>query len=76
MIGSYITLLNSLKFRNSNKIMMEAPVALVNPFNAVLALYLIGYQISICTDWSWIPMNKQDYQLPYQDKWSEISNSS
>ena len=41
-----------------------------NSFNAMLALYVIGYQITICVDWSWIPMNKEDYQLPYQDKWS------
>ena len=39
-------------------------------FNAMLALYVIGYQLTICVDWSWIPMNKEDYQLPSQDKWS------
>ena len=50
--------------------MMDAPVQQVNLFNAMLALYVIGYQLTICVDWSWIPMNKEDYQLPYQDKWS------
>ena len=49
---------------------MDAPVQHVNLFNAMLALYVIGYQTTICVDWSWIPMNKEDYQLPYQDKWS------
>ena len=39
-------------------------------FYAMLAFYLIAYQISICLDWSWIPMNKEDKQLPYQDNWS------
>ena len=49
---------------------MDTPITHVNLFNAMLALYVIGYQTSICSDWSWIPMNKEDYQLPYQDKWS------
>ena len=49
---------------------MDTPITHINLFNALLALYVIGYQISICSDWSWIPMNKEDYQLPYQDKWS------
>ena len=52
---------------------MDTPITHINFFNALLALYVIGYQISICLDWSWIPMNKEDYQLPYQDKWSRIS---
>ena len=52
---------------------MDAPITHINLFNALLALYVIGFQISICADWSWIPMNKEDYQLPYQDKWSKIS---
>tara|TARA_B100000965_G_scaffold294242_1_gene252210 strand:- start:418 stop:576 length:159 start_codon:yes stop_codon:yes gene_type:complete len=51
---------------------VDTPITHVNLFNAMLALYVIGYQISICLDWSWIPMNKEDYQLPYQDKWSRI----
>ena len=51
-------------------IKMDAPVQHINFFNAILALYVIGYQLTICVDWSWIPMNKEDYQLPYQDKWS------
>ena len=52
---------------------MDAPITHVNLFNLILALYVIGYQIAICLDWSWIPMNKEDYQLPYQDKWSKFS---
>ena len=48
---------------------MDTPITHINLFNVMLALYVIGYQISICSDWSWIPMNKEDYQLPYQDKW-------
>ena len=52
---------------------MDTPITHINLFNAMLALYVIGYQISICSDWSWIPMNKEDYQLPYQDKWSRTS---
>ncbi len=55
---------------NISKRKMDAPVEHINLFNSILALYLIGYQIKICTDWSWIPMSKEDYQLPYQDKWS------
>jgi len=51
-------------------LIMDAPLQHINLFNAMLALYLIGYQLTICFDWSWIPMNKEDYQLPYQDKWS------
>ena len=49
---------------------MDAPIQNINLFNAMLAFYVIGYQVTICVDWSWIPMNKEDYQLPYQDKWS------
>ena len=41
---------------------MDTPITHINLFNAMLALYVIGYQISICSDWSWIPMNKEDYQ--------------
>ena len=52
---------------------MDTPITHINLFNAMLALYVIGYQISICSDWSWIPMNKEDYQLPYQDKWSRTT---
>ena len=51
-------------------IKMDAPFQQINLFNAMLAFYVIGYQLTICFDWSWIPMNKEDYQLPYQDKWS------
>ncbi|WP_269612620.1 hypothetical protein [Prochlorococcus marinus] len=54
-------------------LIMDTPITHINLFNAMLALYVIGYQLSICIDWSWIPMNKEDYQLPYQDKWSRIS---
>ena len=50
--------------------MMDAPVQQLNLFNVMIALYVIGYQLTICVDWSLIPMNKEDYQLPYQDKWS------
>ena len=52
---------------------MDTPITHINFFNAILALYVIGYQLSICLDWNWIPMNKEDYQLPYQDKWNRIS---
>ena len=48
---------------------MDEPVQNINLFNAMIASYVIGYQITICIDWSWIPMSKKDYQLPYQDKW-------
>ena len=51
-------------------LILDTPITHINLFNAVLALYVIGYQLTICLDWSWIPMNKEDYQLPYQDKWS------
>jgi len=54
-------------------LIMDTPITHINLFNAMLALYVIGYQLSICIDWSWIPMNKEDYQLPYQDKWSRIN---
>ena len=37
---------------------MDIPIAHINIINAIFAVYLIGYQISICSDWSWIPMNK------------------
>ena len=49
---------------------MHAPALQINLFNAMVALYVIGYQVTICSDWSWIPMNEEDYNLPYQDKWS------
>ncbi len=51
---------------------MDAPIMHINLFNMILALYVIGYQITICIDWSWIPMSKEDYELPYKDK---ISNA-
>ena len=54
-------------------ISMDAPITHINLLNALLALYVIGYQIAVCSDWSWIPMNKEDYQLPYQDNWSKIN---
>ena len=60
-------------YESNSKKKMDTPIAHINLFNAILALYVIGYQLSICLDWSWIPMNKEDYQLPYQDKWSRIS---
>ncbi len=49
---------------------MDVPLMHVNLFNAMVALYLIGYQITICSDWSWIPLNEEDYKLPYQKKWN------
>ena len=52
---------------------MDTPITHINLFNAVLALYVICYQIYICTDWRWIPMNKEDYKFPYKDKWTKIS---
>ncbi len=52
---------------------MVSPLAHINFINAIIALYLIGYQISICSDWSWISINEEDYQLPYQDKWCKLS---
>ena len=52
---------------------MDLPFNHINLGNAIIALYLIGYQITVCTDWSWIPMNEEDYKLPYQDKWSRIN---
>ena len=52
---------------------MDIPINQINFLNAILAIYLIGYQISICSDWSWSPMNNEDYKLPYQDKWSRIN---
>ena len=51
-------------------IKMDAPFQQVNLFNTIIALYIIGQQLTICVDWSWIPINEEDYQLPYQDKWS------
>ena len=54
--------------------MYPSPASNVNLINAVLALYVIGYQLSICLDWSWIPLSKEDHHLPYQDKWSKIDN--
>ncbi len=44
---------------------MVTPISNINFLNAILGLYIIGYQLSICLEWSWIPMNKEDYQLPY-----------
>ena len=52
---------------------MDIPINHLNVFNAILALYVICYQITICSDWSWIPMNTEDYQIPYKDKWRRIS---
>ena len=46
---------------------MDVPISDLNIVNAILAVYLIGYQISICCDWSCIPINKEDYQLFSQD---------
>ena len=62
-----------VKITKINKKKMDTPITHINLLNALLALYVIGYQISICVDWSWIPMNKEDYQLPYQDKWTKVS---
>ncbi len=45
----------------------------INVINSIIALYVIGYQITICSDWSWIPMAEADYKLPYQDKWNNLS---
>ena len=52
---------------------MDIPIVHINIVNAILAVYIIGYQISICSDWSWIPINKEDYLFPYQDKWSNFN---
>ena len=52
---------------------MDSPITHFNIFNAILGIYVIGYELSICLDWSWMPMNKEDYQLPYQDKWSRVN---
>ena len=49
---------------------MDSPVRHINLLNTMFALNLIGYQITICLDWSWIPMNEKDLQLSYQEKWS------
>ena len=49
---------------------MDVTFTHLNFFYAILALYVFSYQISISSDWSWIPMNKEDYKLPYEDKWS------
>ena len=46
---------------------MDTPITHINLFNFILAVYVICYQLSICLDWSWIPMNKEDYKLPFQD---------
>ena len=54
---------------------MDTPITHINLFNAILALYVIGYQLTICLDWTWIPMNNEDYQLPYQDKWSNFNQN-
>ena len=51
---------------------MDVPLMHINFFNAIVALYLIGYPITICTDWSWIPLNEEDYKLPYQEKWNTV----
>ncbi len=51
---------------------MDAPLMHINLFNAIIAMYVIGYQITICTDWSWIPMSKKDYALPYEEKWRKV----
>ena len=52
---------------------MDTPITHINLLNAILAIYVIVYQISVCVDWSWIPMNKEDYQLPFQNKWSKAN---
>ena len=70
LIGSYIWFFFWLEL-SIFFLIMDTPITHINLFNAMLALYVIGYQLSICIDWSWIPMNKEDYQLPYQDKWSK-----
>ena len=70
LIGSFVRVFSWLEFSKYFLWIMDTPIAHINLFNAVLALYVIGYQVSICLDWSWIPMNEEDYQLPYQDKWS------
>ena len=52
---------------------MDEPSMHINFFNAIIALYVIGYQITICSDWDWIPMNKKDYKLTYHNKWNTFS---
>ncbi|WP_269623461.1 hypothetical protein [Prochlorococcus marinus] len=54
---------------------MDVPVMHVNLLNVIIAIYVIGYQITICTDWSWIPMDKKDYELPYKEKWKAIQQN-
>ncbi len=51
---------------------MDAPLTHINMFNAIIALYVIGYQMTICIDWSWIPMNKEDYDFPYKEKFLNV----
>ena len=55
---------------------MDVPIDHVHLFSAIVALYVIAYQITICTDWSWIPMNKEDYEFPYKDQWNDPSSDS
>lgn len=50
---------------------MDAPVLHINLVNAIIALYLIAYQITICVDWSWLPMNEEDYRIPFKNEWSK-----
>ncbi len=45
----------------------------INLFNAITGLYMIGYQLTICNDWGWIPMNEKDYKLPFAIK---VDNTS
>ncbi len=40
----------------------------INFFNAIIGLYVLSYQMTICLDWSWIPVNESDYKLPYEEK--------
>ena len=52
---------------------MDTPITHINLFNAMLSSLCNWLSNIYMLDWSWIPMNKEDYQLPYQDKWSRIN---
>ena len=55
---------------------MNTPITHINLFDGVLALYVIVSQLSISNDGCWIPTDKEDYKLPYKDKWSKINQLS
>ncbi len=51
---------------------MDIPISNIKLLNAIIDLHIISYKI-ICFDWSWIPMNKKDYQLSCEEKSTHIS---